>query len=159
MRRKPLFQEGLLPLLKRHLVHANRDPVPQRLYILDLFVDGQGVKPWRRQGQRMWHVPDYTTRAGAVSTGVPQKIGGRISSAQRLRVPRRRKCDYIVHASLSQLRQNLFDRKRKPAFGTFVRIQAEAFDDFVAQLLMVAVGRIATTGTVSKDIAEFPGQA
>ena len=83
MGRKPLFQEGLLPLLKRHLVRARRDPVPQRLHVLDLVLDEQGVKSWRRQGQRMWHVPDYTTRPGVASIGTSHKIGVWISSAQR----------------------------------------------------------------------------
>ena len=66
MGQKPFVQEGLLPLLKWHMVHASRDPIPQRLYVLDLFVDGQCVKSWRRQRQRMWHVPDYTTSPGVI---------------------------------------------------------------------------------------------
>ena len=52
MCRKPLFQDGLLPLLKRDMVNARRDVIPKRLHVVDLFFHGKRVEPrgWQRQG-------------------------------------------------------------------------------------------------------------
>jgi hypothetical protein len=39
MRREPLLQQGLLPLVQGHLVNTGRNAVPQRLYVVDLILD------------------------------------------------------------------------------------------------------------------------
>ena len=39
MRRQPLLQQGLLPLVQGHLVHTGRNGVPQRLDVVDLIFD------------------------------------------------------------------------------------------------------------------------
>ena len=61
MRRKPFFENGLLPFLKWDLIDACGDAVPERLDIVDLVVDGKIVESWRRQRQRMRHDSDYST--------------------------------------------------------------------------------------------------
>lgn len=49
MRRETLLQQGLLPLVQRHLTGTGRNAVPQRLYVVDLIFNRQALKPWRRQ--------------------------------------------------------------------------------------------------------------
>lgn len=53
MCREPLFQESLLPLLKRYLVDTRRDVIPERLHVVDLVFDRKRVEPWGRQRQGM----------------------------------------------------------------------------------------------------------
>ena len=56
MCRETLFQEGLLPLLERHLVDIRRDVIPERLHVVDLVFDRERVEPRGRQRQGMGHV-------------------------------------------------------------------------------------------------------
>lgn len=51
MGRKALFEDGLLPLLERDMTDCRRDPIPQRLHVVDLVLDWKGVEPGRRQWQ------------------------------------------------------------------------------------------------------------
>jgi hypothetical protein len=53
MCRETIFQEGLLPLLKRYLVDIRRDVIPQRLHVVDLVFDRKRVEPRWRQRQGM----------------------------------------------------------------------------------------------------------
>ena len=53
MCRQALFEDGLLPLLQRHLVDGRRDVIPKRLHIVDLVFDRQRVEPRGRQWQGM----------------------------------------------------------------------------------------------------------
>jgi hypothetical protein len=53
IRRKTLLQEGLLPLLERHLVDIGRDVVPERLHVVNLVFDRKRVEPRGRQRQRV----------------------------------------------------------------------------------------------------------
>ena len=48
MRGEPFLQQGLLPLVKGHLIDAGGNAVPQRLHVVDLVFDRQGVEPRRR---------------------------------------------------------------------------------------------------------------
>lgn len=44
MCRETFFQEGLLPLLKRYLVDIRCDVIPERLHVVDLFLDRKCVE-------------------------------------------------------------------------------------------------------------------
>lgn len=60
MSREALGEQLLLPVLEGKLIRVGRDPVPQRLHIVDLILDGQIIETWRRQGQRHGHTSkDY----------------------------------------------------------------------------------------------------
>ncbi len=76
MRRKPFLEDGLLPFVKRYLIHTRGDVIPERLNVVDLLIDGQVVESWRRQRQRMRHESDYSTGTGASSRfTVSQNLG------------------------------------------------------------------------------------
>ncbi len=60
MSSKPLFQELSLPLVQGYLVGIGRDPVPERLYVVDLVVDGKVVEPRGRHTERLRHFVEYT---------------------------------------------------------------------------------------------------
>jgi hypothetical protein len=51
MRRKPLLEQGLLPLLQGNLVNCGGDTIPQRLHVVDLFFHRQSVEAGRGQRQ------------------------------------------------------------------------------------------------------------
>lgn len=55
MRRETFFQEGLLPLLQRHLVDVRGDVIPERLHVVNLFFDRKRLEPGGRQRQGMGH--------------------------------------------------------------------------------------------------------
>ena len=58
MRRKPFFENDVLPFMKWNLIDACGDAIPKRLDIIDLVVDGKIVESWRRQWQRTRHDSD-----------------------------------------------------------------------------------------------------
>ena len=62
MRRKPFFENGLLPLVKRYLIDTRGDAIPERLDVIDLLVDGKIVESLRRQAERLRHDLDYSTQ-------------------------------------------------------------------------------------------------
>ena len=65
--------------MKRYLVEAGGDVIPQRLHVVDLVFDRKTVKPRRWQRQRISHgtCPEYTTAAW--------QVAGRGRSPRRLR--------------------------------------------------------------------------
>jgi hypothetical protein len=44
-----------VPLRHRNLLSGCRDPVPERLYKIDLLVDREIIEPWRRSGDYLGH--------------------------------------------------------------------------------------------------------
>jgi hypothetical protein len=70
-----LLQDALLPLMKRHLIQAGCNVVPERLYIVDLVFDRKIVETRRRQ----WHWVAHH-RYDIIAVGV----GGRFELAARV---------------------------------------------------------------------------
>lgn len=65
-----LLQDALLPLMKRHLIQAGCNMVPERLYVVDLIFDRKIVESRRWQWHRVSHHRDYTTASElAVGSG------------------------------------------------------------------------------------------
>jgi hypothetical protein len=58
--RKPFLENGLLPFVKRYLIHTRGDVIPEGLNVIDLLIDGEIVESWRRQRQGMRHGSDYS---------------------------------------------------------------------------------------------------
>jgi hypothetical protein len=53
--RQALANDFPVPLRHRNVLRRFRDPVPERLYEIDLPVDREIVKPWRRRGAYIGH--------------------------------------------------------------------------------------------------------
>src|SRR5262249_30725243 len=69
LRRQPFRQDGLLPFLKRHLIHGRPDATPHSLHVVDLRPDGQCIEPGRRHRQGLTHGQDYSTGVPSHSVG------------------------------------------------------------------------------------------
>ena len=67
-----LLQDALLPLMKRHLIQAGCNVVPERLYVVDLILDRKIVESRRWQWYWVPHHRDYTAPVG---------VGGRFGLA------------------------------------------------------------------------------
>jgi hypothetical protein len=62
VRLQALTNDPPVPLRYRNLLRGRRDPVPERLYEIDLLLDREVVEPWRRGGDYLGHAENSYDR-------------------------------------------------------------------------------------------------
>lgn len=87
MRDEALVQNFALPIRKRQLTHAHGDPVPERLHVVDLLVDGEIVESRRWHPKRMRHAVSLPSLPGRLNRNRPC-LGG---TADKTRTHARRR--------------------------------------------------------------------
>jgi hypothetical protein len=65
IRLQALANDFPVPLRHRNLLRGRSNPVPERLHKIDLLIDREIVKPWRRSGAYLGH--GKTPTSGSIS--------------------------------------------------------------------------------------------